>query len=307
MRTALKRLRPVLAYAAANLDGDISLAMLARRAGISAFHLHRLFAAVARETPKQLTTRLRIERAAALLLTRRDSVLEIALGCGFQSHEVFCRAFRRRFGITPRKYRARGFARSINREQMAGHAVLVSRIGPCIRFYRRSEESLARDEMAYSITTKELKPQPMLVTERRMKQSEIGALLGEMFGRVFQYAQENGIALAGAPFARYLEMGPGLMKIQAGLPVVRAASSAGEVTADTLPGGLAALTLHAGSYDQLRDAHAAIQEWIEAERLTPAGPPWESYVTDPAEHPDPKDWKTEVYWPVRRWSHRLRG
>ncbi len=35
--------------------------------------------------------------------------------------------------------------------------------------------------------------------------------------------------------------------------------------------------------------------------VLPAGPaaaPWESYVTDPAQHPDPADWRTEVYWPL---------
>jgi hypothetical protein len=28
----------------------------------------------------------------------------------------------------------------------------------------------------------------------------------------------------------------------------------------------------------------------------PGGPPWEVYVTDPGDYPDPKDWRTEVYW-----------
>jgi len=294
----LRRLHPALAYAAAHLDEDLSLAALAQQAGVSAFHLHRLLSATARETPKQLTLRLRLGRAAALLLTRGDSVLEVALACGFQSHEVFCRAFRRHFGITPRAYRARGFATSINRAQMARHAAFVRTVGPCVGWYRVTETTFKRDEMAYSITKKQLQAQPVIVTERRMKQSEIAAMLGEMFGRVFQYAQQNGVALAGPPFARYLEMGPGLMRIQAGFPVV-AASGAGDIAAETLPAGPAAVALHAGPYDQLSDAHAAIQQWIEAQGLTPAGAPWESYVTDPAEYPDPKDWRTEVCWPVR--------
>ncbi len=155
--------------------------------------------------------------------------------------------------------------------------------------------------MDYSITTKELRAQPALVTERRMKPSEIGAQLGEMFGSVFQYAQQNGVALAGPPFARYLDMSPGLMTVQAGFPVAAAPDSpAGAITVETLPGGPAAVTTHAGPYEQLRDAHAAVQNWIAARGLAPAGAPWESYVTDPAESPDPKDWKTEIFWPVRR-------
>lgn len=158
--------------------------------------------------------------------------------------------------------------------------------------------------MTYSIATRQVPPQPVLVTCRRMKPSEIAALLGEMFGRIFQYAQQNGVALAGPPFARYLEMGPGLMTIEAGFPVVAPPSDPphpdAAVAAGTLPGGIVAATIHTGPYDQLRDAHAAIQEWIEAQGLHPAGAPWESYVTDPAQYPDPKDWKTEIFWPVQR-------
>lgn len=296
----MKQLQPALAYVAAHLDEDISLSSLARQAGLSAFHLHRLFASTMGETPKQLTLRLRLGRAAVLLLTGRDSVLDVALSCGFQSHEVFCRAFRRRFGMTPRVFRERGFAKTVNRDQMVEHASLVNRIAPCVGLYHTHEEGSQRNEMTYTITTKELQPQPVLVTRRRMKQSEIGALLGEMFGRVFQFAQQNGLALAGPPFARYLEMGPGLMTVEAGLPVVAPpASGAAEIAPDTLPGGPAAMVTHSGPYDKLRDAHAAIQEWLESQGRTPAGAPWESYVTDPAEYPDPKDWKTEVYWPLR--------
>jgi AraC family transcriptional regulator len=57
--------------------------------------------------------------------------------------------------------------------------------------------------------------------------------------------------------------------------------------------------VHAGPYDTLQEAYAALETWMESEGLPPAGPPWESYITDPGEHPDPKDWKTEVSWPVK--------
>jgi hypothetical protein len=32
--------------------------------------------------------------------------------------------------------------------------------------------------------------------------------------------------------------------------------------------------------------------------LQPGGAPWESYVTDPADFPNPDDWRTEIYWPL---------
>ena len=37
---------------------------------------------------------------------------------------------------------------------------------------------------------------------------------------------------------------------------------------------------------------------MEQNGLAPGGAPWEYYVTDPAAHPDPADWRTEIFWPV---------
>src|ERR1700748_2119604 len=61
----LRKVQPLVAYAARNPEEDLSLAALAGRARLSAYHLHRLFAAAVGETPKQLTSRLRLGRAAA--------------------------------------------------------------------------------------------------------------------------------------------------------------------------------------------------------------------------------------------------
>lgn len=297
----LKQVQPVLAFAASHLDEDLSLAALAGQAGLSAFHLHRMFSTAAGETPKQFTLRLRLDRAAAMLLTTDDSVLDVALSCGFQSHEAFCRAFRRRFATTPSAYRERGFASGGNQGQASGHAALVGSIGPCVRLFHIREDGRSEtNDMAYSITKKEIAPQPVLMVRRRVKPSAVATVLAEVLGHVFRYAQRNGIALAGQPLTRYLEWGPGLWTIEAGMPVVAhaAAASEADVRADTLPGGFAATTTHAGSYDKLTEAHAAVQQWIAAEGLTAAGAPWECYVTDPADYPDPKDWKTEIFWPL---------
>jgi len=65
-----------------------------------------------------------------------------------------------------------------------------------------------------------------------------------------------------------------------------------------LPGGPAAVTIHMGPYDKLPEAFTAIQQWITANGLKATSAPWESYITDPADYPDPKDWKTEVFCPV---------
>ncbi len=55
-----------------------------------------------------------------------------------------------------------------------------------------------------------------------------------------------------------------------------------------------------GAYDKLNDAHAAVQVWIEEQKLRGAGAPWEVYVTDPADVPDPANWRTDLFWPLER-------
>lgn len=108
MKTGWETLIPVLVHIQANLEGDLSLCALGKKAGLSPFHLQRLFKDAVGETPKTYTLRLRLERAAFRLTIHETNLLDLALECGFQNHESFTRAFRRRFDCTPSEYRQRG-------------------------------------------------------------------------------------------------------------------------------------------------------------------------------------------------------
>ena len=298
-RREFRRVQPLLAYAAAHLDKDLSLAALGSRARLSPFHLQRLFARVAGETLKQFTARLRLERAAATLLTSSHSVLSVALACGFRSHETFTRLFRSRFGVTPSAYRRCGLSGAVPRTLATLHVRFVTHVGPCLKLYHAEAAAFSGgSEMKYSVSERVLPPQPVLVARRRVRRTEIARALGELLGSVFVHAQRAGGAIAGQPFTRYLEWGPALVSIESGLPVATPVKGEGEVLAETLPGGRAAFTTHMGPYEQLFDAHAAVQLWIEENAHRSAGAPWEVYVTDPADHPDPKDWRTDIFWPI---------
>src|SRR5262245_2064005 len=122
----------VLALLPQAIDADdASLAALAARARRSPFELHRAFRRVTGETTKRYTARVRLDRAATQLVTGDRPILEIALDSGFASHEVFTRAFLRRFGMSPRAYRSRGLAGK-SRGAAREHAQLVGQVGPCI-------------------------------------------------------------------------------------------------------------------------------------------------------------------------------
>ena len=89
---------------------------MARAACFSLRQFHRLMVQVLGETPGTRQRRLRLDRAAWLLLKSRGTVLDIALETGWESHETFTRAFRTRFCVTPssfRKTRGAAMPRSI--------------------------------------------------------------------------------------------------------------------------------------------------------------------------------------------------
>jgi AraC family transcriptional regulator len=275
-----------------------TLDAIAARAGWSPFHVHRAFRAMVGETPKQYTLRLRLERAAASLITSDDAVLDVALAAGFNSHEVFTRAFRRLFGRTPAAYRSsfRRGAAPIRRR----HAALVQTSGPCIGLYHITIDSDSRRSQmpTLSIERRELTPQPFLFVQTKAGRHEIAKAIAESLGKAFPYVMQKGLPIAGRPTARYLTAGPGLFDMQIGVPIATASQGEGEVQAGELPGGATAVGVHAGSYDSLSETYAAMERWMESNGYRPGRGPWESYVTDPGDFPDVKDWRTEVYWPL---------
>jgi AraC family transcriptional regulator len=288
----LHDIQPAIAHAAQNRDQRLTLQDLAAQSNLSPFQFHRAFTSVASETPKQYTLRLRLEQAAALLQSTSLRIVDIAFACGFESHEVFIRAFRRRFHATPQAFRQRN---SISPQS----ARLLREIGPCLHFYRYSLED--QPNMPYTIEAKQLPEQPILAVRKRVKREEIAATIGGSLGAIVTYAMQNSSAISGHPVTRYLEMGAGMVTMEPAMRVSQhpPADPSGNVLNELLPAGLTAVTTHMGPYDQLPAAYGAIEVWMHENGYVAAGAPWEDYVTDPGEVPDPQQWRTDVYWPVR--------
>lgn len=149
-----------------------------------------------------------------------------------------------------------------------------------------------------SIERQEIAAQPVLFVRTRVARHELAGAIGAGIGQSYMQAQKTAAALAGPPFARYPEMSAGMFTVECGMPTAAPASGEGAVEAGTLPGGPVVVAMHAGHYEQLTETYAAIERWMETQGLQKAGAPWESYVTDPADHPDPATWRTLVYWPI---------
>ena len=78
----------LLVHIQAHLDEDLSLDVLSAKASLSPSHFQRTFQGLVGETLKNQVARFR-------LLIHDVTLLDIALDCGFQNHEMFTRAFRR--------------------------------------------------------------------------------------------------------------------------------------------------------------------------------------------------------------------
>ncbi|MBD2104299.1 AraC family transcriptional regulator [Leptolyngbya sp. FACHB-261] len=100
-----RKLLQVTDYINDSLDQDISLADLAQLSGMSQSHFSQLFRQSMGISPHQYLLQQRIERAKQLLKQTDQSVADIALACGFNSHSHLSKQFRQFTGITPKAYR----------------------------------------------------------------------------------------------------------------------------------------------------------------------------------------------------------
>lgn len=109
----VQRLNRALAHVARHLAGPLALADVAREAGLSPCHFHRVFKAAVGETLHQYVTRQRLERALYLMShAPRQTLTEVALACGFASSSDFSRSFRQRHGVPPSRFDLVAFRRS---------------------------------------------------------------------------------------------------------------------------------------------------------------------------------------------------
>jgi len=92
-------------------DRTVRLRDAARAACLSPYHFHRVFTSAFGQTPHQHLTRYRLERAAHLLASTSRSVTEICLESGFDSLGSFSSLFRRRFHVSPSRFRVASSAR----------------------------------------------------------------------------------------------------------------------------------------------------------------------------------------------------
>lgn len=97
----------VLSWMSERLDQPLTLKEIAVQKGMSVRSLTRAFTAEFGAPPMTMLERLRCDRAQALLLDTGLPLKTVAYQAGFRTDDQMRKAFRRRFSLSPRDYRAR--------------------------------------------------------------------------------------------------------------------------------------------------------------------------------------------------------
>lgn len=100
----VSQLKKVLSLIEERYASPLTLGDLSREAGMSPKYFCRFFQEMTHQTPIEYLNACRIEHACCLLLTTDRSVTEVAFACGFNDLSYFIKTFKKKKGVTPKKY-----------------------------------------------------------------------------------------------------------------------------------------------------------------------------------------------------------
>lgn len=298
-----RRLHRVLTYIDQHLDESISLARLAKEANFSAFHFHRVFAALVGETLGNYLTRRRVEQAAARLASQpKLSVLTVALSVGFGSAEAFSRAFKKHFGRSPSQWKLRSPATRNEERKISQTKSSLDQEKRRSRGYdlrMNTKTSLA--PLSVSIVTRP----PVRIAYLRY-QGPFGEPLGEFWrNTVYPWMAEN--ALLGSPRYGVSQDDPQVTaddkcRYDAGVEVGKDFVPSQNAKIATIPGGVYASAPFWGRSEEIKLIWDRIlREWLPASGYQlDARPCFEYYPTTGKYDEKTGQFSCDLYIPVAK-------
>lgn len=104
------KLKTVLEYIEQHYAEELFIADLAALCYFSEYHFMRFFKKYVGMSCLDYIKNLRLEKAAELLEQEASSTLDISLSVGFRNLSYFHREFKKKYGVTPKKFMAQHFS-----------------------------------------------------------------------------------------------------------------------------------------------------------------------------------------------------
>ncbi len=282
----------------ANLGDDWTLERLAEVAQFSPFHFHRIFLATTGETLNAFINRVRLERAAALLLQHPGrQITDVAYACGFGSPSSFTRSFKEHYDVTP----------SLWRSQKDG---LVDRRPPV---EPPLEYRVARTYQGWDLGWREREPNKVCLRQEEVKEVAylryVGPFQGsaevfsDLFGQLYSWARPQGFLHDDAQVLAAYHDNPSLteddkLRVSACVTVPKETHVCGTVGRMRFPGGLYGVGSFVLGPDEYQQAWNAMWAgWLPESGYEPAdGLAFERFVNplQPSEQAE-----VEICIPVR--------
>ena len=102
---AWEAIQKTLDFIETNISEEIDIEQLAKESSLSLFYYQRLFSRLVKKPVREYIKLRRLACACKSLADKQHRILDIALDCGFGSHETFTRAFKEAYKMTPEEYR----------------------------------------------------------------------------------------------------------------------------------------------------------------------------------------------------------
>lgn len=108
----IKPMQKALRYLEENYTQNISLEQISEESNISRYYFSRLFRKTTGMNFNKYLTRIRVDKAEALIKSTRKSIIEIAYETGFCSIRTFNRSFKAMKGVPPQSLRQNSYLNS---------------------------------------------------------------------------------------------------------------------------------------------------------------------------------------------------
>ena len=134
--------------------------------------------------------------------------------------------------------------------------------------------------------------------------SNISSIMAQQYGSIGLFMGQNNIAMNGMPFTIYhdMNMENGTVIMSNGMPVKEKILITGDsnILCDYLPKMKVLKATLKGNYSNLSEAWKTTMTYIAENNIEQSEQkPFEIYTTDPGDFPNPADWITEIYIPIK--------
>jgi len=317
----VERVNAVIDYIEAHLADDLSLATLAEVAHFSPYHFHRVFSSMVGETLSRFITRLRVERAATLLVQHPDrAITDIAVDCGFVNPSSFARSFKEWFGMSASEWRTSGF---VGFEREPGETIrdVVGNLGFINEEYGIIDARIsptggnpawgvrAGTLGSVTVAVEEIPALNVAYVRHTGRYQGLAEVFGDLFTRLMAWAQPRGLIGPESQILSVYHDNPSIteddrLRVSACITVPPGTETSGDVGQMIVEGGRFAVghfTL--GDQDYGEAWYSLAGGWLPSSGYEPDDRhPYERYPFEEADV-DPEKRRVDICLPVRPLRH----